>query len=227
MLANYHSSMAIDNVSGSASGAFFRPPLPRVPLPPRTLTPSSPPASLSLPQDDGSAYYDTPHNVVISASEGAAYGGNSLKSDFGGHVRCCREEQHAPSACFSGRTRAPATPAPSLTSHVQDNFHHDNLDLFWSVGFGICSQVAGHGDAYYNNILYQAGDGNYGNGQTCSGAGLTYVANNTIYSPTGAIKECGTTLAQWQAAGNDPGSVAKPYPDDSVILAAARSILGM
>lgn len=47
ILANYHSSMAIDN-------------------------------------DDGSAFYDTHHNVLISASSGAAYGGNSLKSDFGG-----------------------------------------------------------------------------------------------------------------------------------------------
>lgn len=72
ILANYHSSMAIDN-------------------------------------DDGSAYYDTHHNVFISASAGAAYGGNSLKSDFGGH----------------------------------SNFHHDNLDLFWSQGFGIVQALEG------------------------------------------------------------------------------------
>lgn len=31
------------------------------------------------------AFYDTHHNVLWSASSGAAYGGNSLKSDFGGH----------------------------------------------------------------------------------------------------------------------------------------------
>jgi len=49
ILANYHSSMAIDN-------------------------------------DDGSAFYDTHHNVLWSASSAAAYGGNSLKSDFGGHA---------------------------------------------------------------------------------------------------------------------------------------------
>ncbi len=48
ILANYHSSMAIDN-------------------------------------DDGSAYYETHDNVFIAAPSGAAYGGNSLKSDFGGH----------------------------------------------------------------------------------------------------------------------------------------------
>ena len=148
---------------------------------------------LRLPQDDGSAYYDTHHNVFISASEGAAYGGNSLKSDFGGH----------------------------------DNFHHDNLDLFWSVGFGICPQIEGHADAYYNNVLYQAKDGNYGSGQACTAPGKTLVWNNTVYSPTGAITECGKTLAQWQAAGNDAGTVAAPYPADDVILAIARNLLGL
>ena len=34
---------------------------------------------------DGSAYYDTHDNVLIYKSSSAAYGGNSLKSDFGGH----------------------------------------------------------------------------------------------------------------------------------------------
>jgi len=48
VLANYHSSMAIDN-------------------------------------DDGSCFYDTHDNVFIAEPSGAAYGGNSLKSDFGGH----------------------------------------------------------------------------------------------------------------------------------------------
>jgi hypothetical protein len=47
--------------------------------------------------------------VLWSASSAAAYGGNSLKSDFGGHA----------------------------------NFHHHNLDLFWSQGFGICQQLPG------------------------------------------------------------------------------------
>ncbi len=51
VLANYHSSMAIDN-------------------------------------DDGSSDYDTHHNVFISASSNAAYGGSSQKSDFGGHCEC-------------------------------------------------------------------------------------------------------------------------------------------
>jgi hypothetical protein len=155
VLANYHSSMAIDN-------------------------------------DDGSAYFDTFSNVFISASSGAAYGGNSLKSDFGGH----------------------------------DNFHHGNVDLFWSEGFGVCPQLDGHEDGYYNNYLYLAKDGNYGGG-ACTAPGKTVVGGNTIWSPNGNITECGTTLAKWQAAGNDPGTTAAPYPADSVVLAVVKQVLSI
>ena len=151
------------------------------------------PCLTSADNDDGSAYYDTHHNVLIAASSGAAYGGNSLKTDFGGH----------------------------------DNFHHGNLDLFWSAGFGICGVVDGHGDGYYDNILWLAKDGNYGGGQVCSGAGITHVFNNTVFSPTGRITECGTSLAAWQAKGGDPGTTAAPYPADGLILGIARNLLGL
>jgi hypothetical protein len=72
-----------------------------------------------------------------------------------------------------------------------------------------------------------AGDGNYGNGQSCTGPGKTIVGGNTIWSPTGAIKECGTTLADWQSKGNDVGTTASAYPADSVILAQVKTTLGM
>lgn len=156
ILANYHSSMAIDN-------------------------------------DDGSAYYDTHDNVFVSASSGADYGGNSLKSDFGGH----------------------------------SNFHHANVDLFWSSGFGICPQADGFADGYFDNFLYLSQDGNYGSGQTCSGGAKTIVGNNTIWSPTGAVTECGKPLADWQAEGNDVSTKALPYPDDAVVLNVVRETLSL
>lgn len=153
-LANYHSSMAVDN-------------------------------------DDGSAYFDTHDNVFISASSGAAYGGNSLKSDFGGH----------------------------------SNFHHANVDLFFSVGFGICAAADGFADGYFDNFLYISQDGDYGHGQACSGGAKTLVRNNTIWSPTGAITECGKSLADWQAEGNDVGTTALAYPEDAAILSVVRTTL--
>ena len=40
-----------------------------------------------------------------------------------------------------------------------DNYHHNNVDLFWDDGFGICSQLDSHSDGYYGNYLcmYSAG----------------------------------------------------------------------
>ncbi len=109
-----------------------------------------------------------------------------------------------------------------------DNHHAYNLDLFWSTGFGICSQPNGYADGYYGNYLWLAKDGNYGSGQACMGqTGQTIVFNNTVWSPTGAITECGMSLAQYQAKGGDPGTTGSPYPADSVVLSLARSILGV
>ena len=156
-----------------------------------TSSPASPSPLFSL--QDGSSYYETHHNVLWSASSGAAYGGNSLKADFGGH----------------------------------SNLHHDNLDLFWSLGFGICGTLPGFEDGYYGNYLYLAKDGNYGSGQNCALTGGTIVGNNTIWSPTGAITECGKSLADFQATGGDPGTTASPYPDDSVVLGVAKALLGL
>lgn len=57
------------------------------------------------PYDSG--YFDTHHNVLVYKAIDAAWGGASLKSDFGGH----------------------------------SNHHHHNIDLFFSKGFSICSQL--------------------------------------------------------------------------------------
>ena len=148
---------------------------------------------MAIDNDDGSAYFDSHHNVLWSASSGAAYGGSSLKSDFGGH----------------------------------SNLHHDNVDLFWSGGFGICAQEEGFADGYYGNYLYLLRDGDYGRGQTCSGGAKTIVHHNTIWSPTGNITECGKSLAEWQAAGNDVGTTATAYPSDATVMAVVRKTLRM
>ena len=107
--------------------------------------------------------------------------------------------------------------------------HHGNLDLFWSAGFGICGQLPGYEDGYYGNYLWIGKDGNYGGGQACKGAGnsITIVGGNTVWTPTGAVTECGTTLVNWQAAGNDVGTTAAAFPTDATVLALARSILGL
>ena len=72
-----------------------------------------------------------------------------------------------------------------------------------------------------------AKDGAYGGGQNCALTGGTIVGGNTIWSPTGAVTECGKTLADFQATGGDPGTTAAPYPADSVVLGVAKTLLGL
>jgi|LauGreDrversion4_2_1035121.scaffolds.fasta_scaffold523265_2 hypothetical protein len=88
ILANYHSSMAIDNDDGRYNGMLV------------TIII----CSLTVKR---SGYFDTHHNVCVYKSQSAAWGGAFLKSDFGGH----------------------------------SNHHHHNIDLFFSKGFSICSQL--------------------------------------------------------------------------------------
>ena len=100
--------------------------------------------------------------------------------------------------------------------------------MFWSSGFGICQQLPGFQDGYYGNYLYLAKDGAYGSGQKCGNVpGATTVYGNTIWSPTGAITECGQTLAAYQATGGDPGTTASAYPADSVVLGIAKTLMGL
>ncbi len=79
----------------------------------------------------------------------------------------------------------------------------------------------------------QNGDGGYGSGQQCTTTGsvdATVVHDNSIYTPTATVTECGMSLAAWQAAApgvNDPGTVALVTPNDATLLALAKTALGM
>jgi hypothetical protein len=53
---------------------------------------------------------------------------------------------------------------------------------------------------FYNNKVIMQQDGAYTNG-ACSGDAMPLVYNNSVFSPTGAITECGMPLAEWQAKG--------------------------
>ena len=107
-----------------------------------------------------------------------------------------------------------------------DNHHHDNVYAYVGRGFGICGQLEGHEDMFYNNYVVMNGDGDYGHG-TCSGPGMTVVHDNQIFTPTGKVTECGMSLAQWQAKGNDKGTTAAKWPEDEDIINAGRKVLDM
>ena len=63
--------------------------------------------------------------------------------------------------------------------------------------------------------------------QVCSGRGTSVIANNTVWTPTGNVTECGSSLAAWQAQGGDPGTTAAPYPSTATILDYAQLVLGV
>ena len=115
---------------------------------------------MAIDNDDGSAYYDTHDNVFISASSGAAYGGSSLKSG-----KCPATTPPPPNHTHTSsthpfpRTRCVDCDLSRSDFGGHDNYHHNNVDLFWDDGFGICSQLDYHSDGYYGNYLcmYSAG----------------------------------------------------------------------
>ena len=108
-----------------------------------------------------------------------------------------------------------------------DNHHYCNIYAYVSQGFGICPQLKGHEDQFYNNALVQVHDGDYGRGQTCSGDGKTVVHDNQVYTPNGKVTECKMSLADWQAKGNDPGTTANMWPSDEELVEKIKNLLAL
>ena len=107
-----------------------------------------------------------------------------------------------------------------------DNHHYNNIYAYVGTGFKINGQLEGHEDHFYNNTVIMTGTGDYGN-PTCDGPGKTVVHDNNIYNPTGKVTECGTSLAEWQAKGNDPGTTANKWPNDDVLVEMTRQLLNI
>ena len=88
--------------------------------------------------------------------------------------------------------------------------------------------MPGHADYFHSNHVVLNADGEYGaGGNMCNNSdGVQMVLyNNTIFSPTGRVTECGEPLAKWQEKGYDKGTTASAYPPDEdllTIMAATR-----
>jgi len=109
-----------------------------------------------------------------------------------------------------------------------DNHHFNNVYAYVGSAFGTVWQFPGHEDYFVNNTVVVTHDGDYGSaGGNCGGDGSPPVINhNAIFSPTGAVTECGEPLARWQAKGHEAGSTARAWPADAVLLAAMAAALG-
>ena len=107
-----------------------------------------------------------------------------------------------------------------------DNHHYNNIYAYVGNGFGIVGQLPGHEDMFYNNMVILTRDGDYGHG-TCSGPGMTVVHDNKVYTPTGKVTECGMSLSDWQAKGNDHGTTAGVWPSDDMLVSATKKLLNL
>lgn len=68
-----------------------------------------------------------------------------------------------------------------------DNHHHDNVYAYVGRGYGICSQLEGHEDYFYNNAVVLRGDGDYGHGN-CEEPGKTVVHDNKVFTPNAKVR---------------------------------------
>lgn len=110
-----------------------------------------------------------------------------------------------------------------------DNHHYRNIYAYAGQGLGVCSQLVGHEDYFYDNRVVVTG-GKVG-GFRCTDDpqgkfGKTVLHDNEYFTADGNISECGMSLQAWQAKGGDKGSSVAPYPDDSVIIGWAKAKLG-
>eukprot|EP00040_Diaphanoeca_grandis_P029129 m.169705 g.169705 ORF g.169705 m.169705 type:complete len:918 (-) comp31584_c0_seq1:57-2810(-) len=142
----------------------------------------------AVDNDDGSAYYETHHNVFAFASGG-------LKNDFGGH----------------------------------DNHHHNNIYYNSGGCMGVCAQLPGHEDAFYNNtcIINKASPQYAGFSAGIGGPAYPVMHDNKVLTLDGMATESGKSIAAWQNEGHDLGTTVGKLPSDDALITMARALLNM
>ena len=152
---------------------------------------------MAVDNDDGSCFYDTHHNVFIAEPSGAAFGGNSLKSDFGGHSNF----HHDNLDLFFDEGFGISAQLPGF----EDGYYGNRLYM--------------SSDGDYGGIKYT--------GANSKGAAPVVHSNTiwsptgNVTEGGKPLKE----YQHEDPAHNDPGTVASAYPADAVVLAVAKDIL--
>merc|ERR1719201_1903496 len=111
-----------------------------------------------------------------------------------------------------------------------DNHHHDNLYAYIGLGLGICGNLPGHEDKFYNNRVIQLGSGGYAR-YDCSctkSKACPQLHDNTIYTPDGKMgKVCNQDLPTRQHEGVDIGTSVRAHPSDEIVISWARELLDL
>jgi len=81
----------------------------------------------------------------------------------------------------------------------------------------------GYGDGFYNNkCVFRNGKGYKSDCNLTTG---WVVNNNTLFSSSGTVDVCGTTLEKWVAAGHDKGTTISKWPTDDVLVQWGKKLL--
>jgi len=105
-----------------------------------------------------------------------------------------------------------------------DNHHYDNIYAYVGHALGVTNTLSNDVDVFTGNKAVITGN-NVG-GPQCPGKKgnpATIMANNSYYTPTGKVTECGKPLAQ----SGDMGSTVAKTPTDATIIGWASAKLGI
>merc|ERR1712137_1110440 len=92
-----------------------------------------------------------------------------------------------------------------------DNHHYDNIYAYVGQASIIldAATIDGHEHQFYGNKVVMTGT-NVGR----LDCGTQKLHDNAYYTPDSSAKECGKSLAEWQADGHDIGSTVSVHPSD-------------
>ena len=95
---------------------------------------------------------------------------------------------------------------------------------------GICGNLKGHDDKFYNNKVVQLTSGSYASYDcNCKKTGTCpEFHDNQIFTPDGNMADvCGETLQQRQSDGVDIGSSVSKHPSDEMLIEWARELIDL
>eukprot|EP01084_Bolivina_argentea_P237331 398878_1 len=104
------------------------------------------------------------------------------------------------------------------------NHHYENIYAYIMNAYG----SGGGGTSAYNqfrnnSVIFRENGKGYPS--TCISTPGFVIYGNTLYNPSGTLNVCGTTLQNWVAKGNDPGTTINKLPTDQQIINMAKQIL--
>ena len=106
-----------------------------------------------------------------------------------------------------------------------DNHHEENIYAYVGRALGVCGALENHEDVFSGNMVVLTS--NSVGGPQCTAPGKTVMGNNSYFTPSGDVSECGSDLKAWQSKGNEPGSTVAKTPTDAEIIGWAKAKLGI